>query len=250
VELAGAVVAVTGATRGIGRSTVLLLAGRGARVVCVGRDPEAARDVARQAGGSWLALDLRDPASAEQVVAHALREHGRLDALVAGAGLGHVGDLAHMPAALIEELVEVNLLSPMLLARACLPVMRDQGRGSLLFVTSIAGALGVPGESVYSATKAAVEVFADALREEVREDGLTVTTVLPAVVDTDFLAARARPYDRRLPRPVPPEHIAREVVRALERGSRRQVRPRWLKVPMTLRAVAPAVYRTLERRWG
>ncbi len=244
------VVLVTGATRGIGRSTAVLLAQRGARVVCVGRDTAAAREVASLTGGSWLAVDLRNPGSAQEVVEHAVAAHGRLDAVVANAGVGHAGDLADMPVARVAELVEVNLLSPLLLARASLPMMRAQRAGSLLFVTSIAGTLGVPGESVYSATKAAVEAFADVLREEVRSDGLVVSTVLPGVVDTDFFTNRGRLYDRRCPRPLPAERAAQAVVGALEAESRHVLLPAWLALPARLRASAPALYRRLERRFG
>jgi short-subunit dehydrogenase len=128
--------------------------------------------------------------------------------------------------------------------------MRERRRGTLLFVTSIAGALGVPGESVYSATKAGLETFAAVLREEVRADGLHVSTVLPGVVSTDFFATRGRPYDRQVPRSMPVERAAAHIVRALERDRDRIVFPRWLTVPARLQAVAPSTYRALERRFG
>jgi short-subunit dehydrogenase len=250
VRLAGSVVVVTGASRGIGRATALELASRGTVVVCVGRDTASTSDLADGIGGTAVCADLRRPDSAADVVETTLRRHGRLDAIVANAGVGFSGDLAGMPVARVAELVELNLLSPMLLARAGLPPMRRQGRGTLLFVTSIAGALGVPGEAVYSATKAGVETFADVLREDVRGDGITVTTVLPGVVDTGFFATRGRPYDRRVPRPVPAERAAREVVAALESDAVQQIFPRWLAAPARLRGLAPRTYRRLERRFG
>jgi short-subunit dehydrogenase len=117
-----------------------------------------------------------------------------------------------------------------------------------VFVTSIAGAVGVPGESVYSSTKAAVESFAVVLREELRRDGVGVSTVLPGVVDTAFFERRGAPYDRRFPRPMPPARVARAVVGALESGRGRTVVPRWLSFPAWLSAAAPGTYRTLARR--
>lgn len=248
MHLPGSVVVVTGATRGIGRATALELGRRGSVVVAAGRDEAEGRAVARGTGGSWVRADLRDPGSAEEIVGRTLERHGRLDAVVANAGVGYAGDLGDMAPEKIRELVELNLLAPLLLARAAVGPMRERGAGSLLFVTSIAGALGVPGESVYSATKAGIETFAAVLREEVRADGLVVTTVLPGVVDTAFFTTRGQPYDRRFPRPMPVARAARHVVAALERDRRRQVFPRWLALPARIHAVAPATYRALERR--
>jgi short-subunit dehydrogenase len=119
-----------------------------------------------------------------------------------------------------------------------------------VFVTSIAGAVGVPGESVYSATKAAVEAFAVVLREELRPAGVGVSTVLPGVVETSFFDTRGVPYDRRVPRPVPPQRVAAAVVRALERGTPRTVVPRWLAFPAWLSAALPGPYRALARRFS
>lgn len=250
MHLPGSVVLVTGATHGIGRATALELSRRGARVVAVGRDDTAGLAVAAQSGGSWIRADLRTHARAADVVAQAHERYGRLDAVVANAGVGFAGDLTDMTTDKVRELVELNLLAPLLLARAAVGPMRDRGHGTLLFVTSIAGALGVPGEAVYSATKAGLETFASVLREEVRSSGLIVSTVLPGVVDTGFFVTRGRPYDRRFPRPMPVEQAARRIVGALEQDRERTVFPRWLTLPARLRAMAPATYRALERRLG
>lgn len=250
MHLPGSVVVVTGATRGIGKATTLELGRRGTKVVAVGRDEPAGRAVAREAGGSWIRADLCEPESADRVIGLALEEHGRIDAVVANAGVGFAGDLTDMAPEKVAELVQLNLVAPVLLARAALGPMRERHSGTLLFVTSIAGALGVPGESVYSATKAGLETFAGVLREEVRADGLVVSTVLPGVVDTDFFVTRGQPYDRQFPRPIPVERAARRIVRTLERDRERQIVPRWLTVPARLQAVAPTTYRALERHLG
>jgi short-subunit dehydrogenase len=247
VELAGAVVVVTGASRGLGAAVAAELGRRGAVVVAVGRDTTALR---APGCGSVCAADLRDPAAAQTIVTHTLATHGRLDAVVANAGVGHAGDLAEMSPERVAELVAVNLTAPILLTRAALAPMRAARRGCLLYVTSIAGAVGVPGENVYSATKAGLESFADTLRAEVRADGLRVCTVLPGVVDTGFFAARGRAYDRRFPRPIPAERVANKVVDALTAGPDRVFVPRWLAGPAALRAAAPRLYRHLERRFG
>jgi short-subunit dehydrogenase len=241
-QLSGSVAVVTGASRGIGRAIASALRAQGVTVVGV------AREVGTVPGG--FACDLREPGSAERVVQHVLDSHGRLDIVVANAGVGYAGDLAAMTDDRLAALVELNVTAPLQLARAALPVLRARGSGRLLFVTSIAGALGVPGESAYSASKAAVEMFADVLREEVRGDGITVGTLLPGVVQTDFFEQRGQPFDRKFPRPMPPDRVARAAVRLLVSGGRSAVCPRWLAFPIRLRSMAPGLYRRLERRFG
>jgi len=251
--IADSVVLVTGASRGIGRATAELLAARGARVVAVARDESALRELADRTGGTPLAADLRDPGAPADVVRRAQAVHGRLDGVVANAGVGHAGPVADMTDEQVAALVDLNVRSTLLLARAAASAFTGQAdhrpRG-IVFVTSIAGAVGVPGESVYSATKAAVESFAVVLREELRPAGVGVSTVLPGVVDTEFFARRGAPYDRRYPRPMPPERVARAVVAALESGRPRTIVPRWLGLPAWLSAAVPGPYRALARRFS
>ncbi len=252
----GPVVIVTGASRGIGAATAELLAAKGATVVCSARDRSALSRLADRIGGSVVAVDLREAGSADAVVGHALAEHGRLDVVVANAGVGYVGRFAEMPAEQITELVDLNVRAPMLLARAAIEAITATGRldgsrrGAVVFVSSIAGAVGVPGEGVYSATKAAVDAFATVLREECRAEHISVSTVVPGVVATDFLRNRRIPYDRRFPRPIPADRVARAVVEAVETGAERLVRPRWLAVPARFEATSPRLYRRLARRFG
>jgi short-subunit dehydrogenase len=241
---------VTGASRGIGRAVAVALAAEGATVVAVGRDEAALRSLVDEVGGTLVVCDVREADAADRVVAHALTTHGRLDVVVANAGAGWAGETATMPADRLRELVELNVAAPLDLARACLPAMLAAGSGRLVFVSSIAGALGVPGEAVYSATKAAVEMFADVLRAEVHGTGVRVATVLPGVVRTGFFEQRGAAYDRTFPRPMPPERVARAVVRLLVDDHDRVVRPRWLWLPIRLRSAAPRLYRALERRFG
>lgn len=250
MQVAGKVAIVTGASHGIGRATAKALATRGATVVVAGLDDDALSTLADEIGGSWLGVDVRDPAHADDVVKHALDTHGRLDIVVANAGIGHAGEVAEMTAERVCDLVDINVRAPFLLARAALPPMLAQHSGALVFISSIAAGVLVPGESVYSATKAAVEAFAEPLREELRDTGITVSTVAPGVVDTRFFDDRGEPYDRRFPRPVAPEVIAAAVVRSIEDARRHTVVPRWLGIAPRVRAIAPRAYRTLARRFG
>lgn len=252
VDLRGAVTLVTGANRGIGRATAELLALRGASVVCAGRDRAELEAVAARCGGFVVVADLLDPAGPEELVQQALARYGRLDAVVINAGIGYVGAVVDMSAAQIAALCDLNVRAALLTAAAGAKAIRAGGRGqgSIVFVSSIAGAVGVAGESVYSATKAALEAFAPLLREELRADGIAVGTVVPGVVDTDFHRARGVPYTRRFPKKMPPQRVAAAIVRAVQSGTPRQVVPRWLAVPGRLSVAAPRLYRTLARQFG
>jgi NAD(P)-dependent dehydrogenase (short-subunit alcohol dehydrogenase family) len=236
-------VLVTGASRGIGAATCAALTRAGAVVVAAGRDASALGTVP---AASTAVADVADPGAAAALVEAAVDRHGRLDAVVANAGVGWAGEFAAMDPATIAELVDVNLRAPLLLARAALPVLRRPG--ALVFVTSIAGLVGVPGETVYSVTKAGLETFATLLREEV--EGVTVSTVAPGAVDTGFFDTRGVPYDRGFPRPIRPERVAAAVLDAIVTGRPRRVEPRWLAFPARLSATAPGVYRALARRFG
>jgi short-subunit dehydrogenase len=250
VRVAQAVIIVTGAGHGIGRATAVALADSGAVVVAVDRDLDAVSAVSERTRGTYIGVDVTDLAHASQVVDTTLATHGRIDAVVAVAGIGYVGAFAKMPIPDIAALLDVNLRAPMLIARAVLPSMLDRGSGAVVFMTSIAGTVPVPTEAAYSLTKTALESFADALREEVRGSGIAVSTVRPGVVRTGFLASRNIPYRRRWPRPIPPEQVARAVVQVLETGAERRTEPPWLDLAARARRYVPWLYRPLSRRLG
>jgi uncharacterized protein len=160
--------------------------------------------------------------------------------LVHAAGLGAAAPLAGTAAATVDELVAVNLTAPIQLTRALVPSLRARA-GHVVFVASIA-AVGVADEAVYSATKAGLRGFADALRAE---GAVRVTTVLPAAVDTPFLARRG--YARRVPRPVPPEQVAAALVEGVRRHRAEVFVPRWLAAAACVHGVAPGLFARLSR---
>jgi short-subunit dehydrogenase len=108
----------------------------------------------------------------------------------------------------------------------------------------------VPTEAAYGVSKTALESFADALREELRPAGITVTTIRPGVVETAFHAARNEPYDRAFPRPVPPEKIAGVILEALQSGAEHRTVPRWLDIAVRAHHASPRLYNALARRFG
>lgn len=250
MRLDGSVALVTGASAGIGRGIAQRLAEAGTRLVVHGRDEQRTHEVARSTGGVPVLADLSAPGAADAVAEAALSAHGRVDVLVANAGLGWSGAFAEMPADQLDHLVALDLLAPLRLAHRLLPGMLERGSGHVALVGSVAGRTGVAGEAVYSATKAALDVFAESLRLELRGSGVGVSLTLPGVVDTGFFTARGRPYDRGFPRPLPPDQVARAVVRAIAQERSESWVPGWLRVAPAVRVLAPATYRRLSARFG
>lgn len=242
----GRTAVVTGGSSGIGAATADLLAHRGCRVVVVGRDATALTEVATRTGGQACVADLAEAGATATVLAEA----GAVDLLVCNAGVGWAGRLEDMADTDIDRLVRVNLLAPAYLVRAALPGMLRRGRGHVVLVSSIAGSMGVAEEAVYSATKAGVNALAASVRHEVAGRGVGVSVVVPGVVDTPFFERRGVPYQRRSPRPVPAEAVARALVAAVERNRAEVFVPRWLRLPARLRGLAPVLTDALQRRFG
>ena len=250
MNLSGAVVIVTGAGSGIGQATALALAARGAHVVAVDRDGEAIDKLSATTGGLAITVDIADPAHGDAVVAATLARFGRIDAVLANAGIGYVGDFATMPPELITTLVEVNFRGPMLLTRSALPSMVEQGSGALVYTTSIAGGVSVPTEAAYCLSKSALETFAGALREEVRPAGIVVSIIRPGVVKTAFHDHRNKPYSRKFPRPLPPEKIADAIIDVLENGKTRRTVPGWIELGVVAQRRMPRLFELMSRIFG
>ena len=201
--------------------------------------------------GVPVCADLARTGEAERLAERALQAGGgSVEVLVNNAGFGWCGDFGEMPDGTAERLLAVNLAAPIALTRALLPAMRERDAGRVVFVSSIAGRLGVGGEAVYAASKAGLDCFADSLRAELRETGVGVGVVVAGVIATPFFERRGTPYARRWPRPVPTEAVAGAVMRCVERGAAEVYVPRWLRVPVAVQGVAPGAYRWLEGRFG
>lgn len=241
---------VTGASRGIGREVARSAAERGARVGLVARSAEDLDDVLSLVGGRGVAVpadvsDAGQVALAAEAVEEAL---GPVDVVVANAGIGAYGPFAATDAAELERLTRVNWLGTAHVVRAVLPGMIERRRGHVAVVASIAGRMGAPLEALYSATKFAQVGLAEALALEVAPFGVGVSVVNPGPVATEFFAARGHPYDRRFPRPVPPERVAAAVVDAVEHGRSERFVPRWLRQALVSRVLVPPLYRWGARR--
>ncbi len=250
MQVAGAVALVTGGSSGLGSALCRALAARGARVIVHGRDPARTQRVAAEVHGDALPADLADPDVVSSLADRAHGLHGRVDLLVNNAGLGWSGRFADMDLELVRQMTTVNLYAPIALTRALVPRMFDARHGHVCFIGSVAGRMGVAGESAYSATKSGIDAFAESLRMEAAGTGVEVSIALPGVIDTPFFARRGRAYDRERPRPIPADDAADAIVRMVARGDAERWIPSWIRAADVVRHVAPSAYRRLAGRFG
>lgn len=220
------VVAITGASSGIGEATALALAGRGAKVVLGARRVERLQALAGRiaaCGGdtAYARTDVRRHEDLSGLVELACKRFGVLDALVANAGIGPVSLLDDVRVGDWEDMIDVNVKGVLYGIAAALPVFRKQGFGHFVHIASTAALKIVPTMAVYSATKAAVRAISEGLRQEAG-DKLRVTIVTPGFVSTDFVESVADPRVKarlaasRDEFAIPPDAIAGAIAFALE----------------------------------
>jgi NAD(P)-dependent dehydrogenase (short-subunit alcohol dehydrogenase family) len=180
------VVLITGASSGIGKAIAEFLHQKDFTVYGTSRNPDKVTGLPF----SLLALDVRNPESIKQCVAELIQKEGRIDVLVNNAGVGITGPLEEVPMEQVRLNFETNLFGPLGMMQAVLPQMREQKKGLIINVTSIAGYMGLPYRGIYSASKGALELITEAMRMEVRQFGVKVTNVAPGDFATNIAAGR------------------------------------------------------------
>ncbi len=208
-ELAGQIVIVTGASSGIGAATARRLAGAGAHVILVARRQARlaalATEIATAGGQATVAAgDITADADRARIVESARQINGRIDALVNNAGYGTRGPVELVPVEKIRQNFELNLFATIALTQLVIPIMRGQGDGRIINVSSVAGRVARPLSSIYDATKHALEAISDGLRGELAPFGIKVVVIEPGFILTEFaqvadeasrtIVANAGPY--------------------------------------------------------
>ena len=253
------VVAITGASAGIGWATALRLARDGAAVVACARRTarlERLRAEVEAAGGQILVLtaDVTREADMRSLVTRAVERFGRLDVMICNAGFGIYGAIDDITPDQMRKLMDVNYFGTYYATRAALPLFRRQGSGHIVMVSSIVGKRGVPFMGAYSATKFAQVGLAECLRSEVEGSGIHVTVVCPVSSPTEFTEVMLRETGRAITQSVGPRQTAEQVADAIARAIERPVpevypyaKSRGL---VLLNAVAPGFCDRLVKKYG
>ncbi|MEU7525232.1 SDR family oxidoreductase [Saccharothrix sp. NPDC042600] len=192
-SLDGKVAVVTGGTRGIGHATAAALAGAGATVVITGRDGETAAKRAAELGAnvSGVALDVTDSAAVKDVFKAVAKEHGRIDVLVASAGVLEGGLIGMLTDDHIGRTLTTNVAGSLACVQAAARVMMRKRSGAIVLLGSVVGERGNAGQTVYAASKAALSAVAKSAAKELGRHGIRVNAVAPGVIRTDLIAEQS-----------------------------------------------------------
>ncbi len=216
---------VTGASSGLGEEFARQLAARGHNLVLVARRADRLDALARQLGPTGvraevLTADLQDPGAVRAISATVAERGLEIDVLVNSAGFGWNGRFAEGPLESQVGQIRVNVEALVTLTHLFLPAMIERGAGSIVNIASVGGLQPLPGEAVYSATKAFVLNFSEALHVETRDTGVSVTAVSPGPVPTEWQAIAGRNSDPAFPPTIGVEQAVREGLEAADKDKR------------------------------
>ena len=224
----GGTIWITGASSGIGAALARETASRGAAVVLSGRDEERLAQVAADCGETLiLPFDVRDEAAMSAATVRAIEWRGGIDMFVANAGVSQRSRASETAMQVYRDIIDIDLTSQISATQALLPHVIERGHGALVFISSVAGKVGVPMRTAYCAAKHGLIGYADALRAELSQTGVSVHVVCPGSVATDVSrnalsadgTARGR-SDAIIDNGIPAPDAARAIADAVAAGTR------------------------------
>ena len=254
MEIAGKVVVVTGASMGIGEALARAFAEREASVVMLSRDAARAEAARGRVGYPdrtiALSCDVRNSEEIDRVLALTLHHFKRVDVWINNAGHGLLDSVSQVDLAACHDMFETNFFGALSAMQAVIPVMRQEGGGTIINISSVAGHIPLPFHAAYSATKFALNAIGKAAGVELKKDGIHVLTVCPGYVRTSFgeNAVRGRELKRVRPekvRGITAERVARATLRGYTKQRREVIVPWTMHLPVKLYQLFPAVV-----EWG
>ncbi|MGD0328098.1 MAG: SDR family NAD(P)-dependent oxidoreductase [Minisyncoccia bacterium] len=230
MEIRDKVIIVTGASSGIGRATATLLAHEGAKVVLAARSYDAIKKLAEALPGSLaVQTDMTKEKDIDNLIRATLKRFNRIDVLINNAGQGIYGAVEKVGIEEYRKIFELNVVGPLHAMQRVIPLMRKQGGGVILNISSVVSKANYPYLGAYASTKYALNALSLAARAELEKDNVVVGIMLPGMTDTDFgknaiksdvsiknMQSRRREY---LPEPDSPEFVAERIKSAIESGA-------------------------------
>ncbi|MGI8586329.1 MAG: SDR family NAD(P)-dependent oxidoreductase [Chloroflexia bacterium] len=236
MEVQGKVAIVTGASAGIGLATARLLAQQGAQVALVARSRDKLQALAAALPGALaVPADLSREDEIPALVARVMARYGRVDILINNAGQGYEAEVAVIDTAQFRELFALNVIGPLAAMQAVIPLMRRQGQGAIVNISSGTSLLAIPNLGAYSSLKRALNALSLTARAELAADGIIVSVVYPFVTATDFAQnVRTSGEPVRSERgPGPPadtaEHVAAKILEVLRSGAAQHYAHEWMQ---------------------
>jgi short-subunit dehydrogenase len=243
MELSGKVVVVTGASMGIGEAITKIFADQGASVVMLSRDAgrlEAARGrIGHSERTVAMACDVRHREDVDRVIGLTMHHFQRIDIWVNNAGHGLLDSVAQLDMGACREMFDTNFFGAVGAMQAVIPVMRQEGGGTIINISSVAGHIPIPFHAAYSATKFALNAMGKAAGVELKKDGIHVLTVCPGYVRTAFSENAVRGNELKRVRPgsvkgISAERVARATLRGYLKRKREVIVPWTMYVPVRI----------------
>jgi short-subunit dehydrogenase len=250
MQLTGKVVVVTGASMGIGEAIAMIFADHGANVVLLSRDAARAESARARIGhldrAIALPCDVRHGEDIDRVLALTLHHFQRIDIWINNAGHGLLDSVAQMEMAAFRELFETNFFGAVAGMKAVIPIMRQQGGGTIINISSVAGHIPLPFHAAYSASKFALNAIGKAARVELKSDNIHVLTVCPGYVRTAFGANAVRGRETKQVRPpsvrgITAERVARATFEGYSKQKREVIVPWTMHLAVKLYQMFPGV---------
>ena len=250
MQVSGKVVVITGASMGIGEAVAKLFADRGASVVLLSRDAERVEAARGRVGHAErtlaLACDVRNREEIDRVVGLTLHHFQRIDVWINNAGHGILDSVANVDMSAVRETFETNFFGAIEAMQAVIPVMKQQGSGAIINISSVAGHIPIPFHAVYSATKFAMNAIGKAARIELMSNGINVLTVCPGYVRTDFSKNAIKGKEQKQVRParvrgITAERVANAVLQGYLKRQREVVVPWFMHPVIKLYQLFPAI---------
>jgi len=234
-------VLITGASSGIGRGLALTIAKRGGRLGLIARREEVLDEIVseiRAANGTAIAIgaDVRDENALKQAAGRIRAELGPIDVLIANAGIGVTDHAAQLVPEKVAEVMNVNVLGAVNSVAAVLPQMVERGSGQLVAIASLAGYRGLAKSAAYCASKAALSVFFESLRIDLRHTGVTVSIIYPGFIKTPLTSGR----QAKMPYLMELDDGVNKIVSAIEKGKKSYAFPWQLATVVRAGLVMPA----------